>query len=254
MKRKLFGMAGVAAMLLSFMALAGCKTDADDGGGGGGSDNPFAGTWRGTADDGQRLTLNITDTTWEYDSNRYNVIRYSMKGTYTYSGNAGTMTVTHLKTDDEWESMAEYNMPATIVGNTLTVTSILSLSEDGTTATFTKDGDISNSISGTWSKGSGSNEKTLIISLTTGEWSSDAATDEWISSHSGKNMGGIFALTSETAGLLKTGNPNRTGNALLSGGTLYITGFTGEELPLVNGTYTKKNDYDDVGEYASWFS
>jgi hypothetical protein len=126
------------------------------------------------------------------------------------------------------------------------------MSEDSTTATFTKDGSVSNSISGYWSKGSGFDEKTLIISLTTGEWSSDATV--W----DGKNIGGIFALTSETAGLLKTGSSNFpepiTGNALLSGGTLYITGFDGRVAPPVNGTYTKKNDYDDVGEYAVFYS
>jgi hypothetical protein len=99
------------------------------------------------------------------------------------------------------------------------------------------------SFSGTWSKDSGSDETTLIISLTTGAWSSDA----YVDGH--RNIGGTFVFASETNGSLKTRNPNNTGNAVLSNGKLYVTGFFGGGPSPVNGTYTKKNDDDDVGDY-----
>jgi hypothetical protein len=101
-------------------------------------------------------------------------------------------------------------------------------------------------ISGTWSKGSDSDERTLIISLTTGEWSSGIYYDSY-------KTGGIFILNSETNGSLKTGRSDNTGNAVLNGGKLYITGFF-DYPSRVNGTYAKKSDDDDVGEYdnAYW--
>jgi hypothetical protein len=103
----------------------------------------------------------------------------------------------------------------------------------------------SSTFDGTWSKGSGSDEGTLIISLTTGEWSSVVSNR--------KNPGGIFILASATNGSLKTKNPNNTGNAVLSSGKLYVTGFSGIYPSQVNGTYTKKSDDDEIGEYQDGY-
>jgi hypothetical protein len=97
-------------------------------------------------------------------------------------------------------------------------------------------------FSGTWSKGSGSEEKTLIINLTTG--------GEWSSVISDRNIGGTFILTSETVGTLK--RYSNTGNAVLSSGKLYVTGFSSSSLSQVNGIYTKKSDDDDVGDYDAY--
>jgi DNA/RNA endonuclease YhcR with UshA esterase domain len=116
MKRKLFGMAGVAAMLLSFMALAGCKTDADDGGGGGGGGS--ACSIAVTSDTAAKtITLTFTGATWNPDtpeaplwvalrycfditSDGFTNNEFSVNYTSTLSADRKTVTITLSKQDN----------------------------------------------------------------------------------------------------------------------------------------------------------
>jgi hypothetical protein len=86
--------------------------------------------------------------------------------------------------------------------------------------------------------GTGDDEKTVIISLEKSKWSTVVSND--------RNIGGTFTATTTTTGTLTT-NSN-TGNAVLSGGQLNITGFSGTVPSQVNGIYTKKNGDDNVVE------
>jgi hypothetical protein len=127
MKRMLFGLFAVI-----MLAIAGCDSGSGgdsgagdttggngggNGGGGSGNGNPtsITGTWIGTVD-GNGLTIGNTD--WECvngDGNYY-------KGTYTFEGNTGAFTITHIKASAglSW-SQASGTGIGTVTGNILTV-------------------------------------------------------------------------------------------------------------------------------------
>jgi hypothetical protein len=129
-------------------------TGGGNGGDGGGSGSPTAitGTWTGTAD-GNVLT--IGNTNWECvngDGNYY-------RGTYTFGGNTGAFTITHIKASagSAWEAASGTGI-GTVTGNTLTIiftwtspfTDTISLvfTKPGGNGTGTGGGDTSTSTAG----------------------------------------------------------------------------------------------------------
>jgi len=103
MKRKLFNMAGILAVLLVFglvLAVAGCKNDDDSGSG-----NPFIGTWR----DGDYAII-FTDGSFTITEPGGNVIR----GIYSWLPGDTTITM-----NVSGQSGGFYT--ASVSGSTLTV-------------------------------------------------------------------------------------------------------------------------------------
>jgi hypothetical protein len=105
------------------------------GSSGGGGPTAITGTWIGTAD-GNVLTIGNTD--WE------NVNGYGnyYKGTYTYGGNTGTFTITHIKASagSAWGAASGTGI-GTVTGNALAITfTWTSPFADTVSLAFTKQG------------------------------------------------------------------------------------------------------------------
>jgi hypothetical protein len=145
MKRVLFGVFAVV------MAIAGC--DSGSGDGGSGSPTAITGTWTGTAD-GNVLTIGNTD--WECvngDGNYY-------KGTYTFGGNTGAFTITHVKASagSAWEPASGTGI-GTVTGNTLTIIFTWTTPfTDTISLTFTKPGGDGGNGTGTGGGGTGNGD------------------------------------------------------------------------------------------------
>jgi hypothetical protein len=109
---------GITVILTVFLMLfAGCKQDYGGSGSGGESGSPTAitGTWIGSVD-GDVLTIGNTD--WECVNDVGNYYR----GTYTFEGNTGAFTITHIKASagSAWEAASGTGI-GTVTGNILTV-------------------------------------------------------------------------------------------------------------------------------------
>jgi uncharacterized lipoprotein NlpE involved in copper resistance len=85
LKEKLFGMMVLLVGIIVVFALVGCENRVDDGG-----SNPFIGTWHGVDAYGDRMRLVFTSTTWTLTLLDYTDVD-SVTGTYTHSGNTGTL-------------------------------------------------------------------------------------------------------------------------------------------------------------------
>ena len=106
------GLVGLAIILT--LVLAACDNGTTGGGGGGTTTNPFKGSWK---QDGTEIIFVIKDTTWQWYTNGH-----FFKGTYTYSGNDATFTVTHSKVNegDEWTATSEEHL-GSVSDSTLTI-------------------------------------------------------------------------------------------------------------------------------------
>ncbi|MFP3043407.1 InlB B-repeat-containing protein, partial [Treponema primitia] len=94
--------------------------------------NPFIGIWTGNIKigsdpDDRDISLVITETAWQYLTlTNYPPQPYGQKGTYVYTGNSATMTITH-QTDsgetwsDNLTSLPLTTFEPTVSGNTLTL-------------------------------------------------------------------------------------------------------------------------------------
>jgi hypothetical protein len=105
MKSKVFLMGILSVMLVFGLTLTSCSDDDDDG------DNPFAGSWTGTAImDGQSAsaTITVTNSGWNF---KVPSISMNESGTYTRDNNSATL-----------KSGSSTIGTANVSGSTLTVT------------------------------------------------------------------------------------------------------------------------------------
>jgi hypothetical protein len=125
-----FGFAVLLAAAMFFPM--GCDNSSDGGGGGG--DSSFVGTWQGVDSDGDVLSLVINaNKTWECTDYTANL---KWKGTYTSSGNTGSMTITQTNQGSGWQTVSGYGTGQLSV-NTLSVVFVIT-GFGSITATFTR--------------------------------------------------------------------------------------------------------------------
>ena len=91
---------------------------------GGNGQNPFKGSWKSETvplpNGNGIITLVVNDTTWEYSS----TVNYGQKGTYTFTGNNATMTITHQTFDgvtwsNDLTGLPFTNFTGSLSGNTM---------------------------------------------------------------------------------------------------------------------------------------
>ena len=80
--------AKVSLLIAAFVVVTGfsmisCDSGGGGGGGGGNSSNSYVGTWVGYENDGDRVTVEVKNTTWTVRMDNGE----SYSGTYTYNGN-----------------------------------------------------------------------------------------------------------------------------------------------------------------------
>jgi hypothetical protein len=151
-------------MLVFGMVLSGC-----DNGNGSGSDddgdNPFKGTWNGNV---ESISVVIGDSTFEVTGNGW-----KQKGTYTYKGNTGQITITHIDTGSGWTtdpndqmgfSVLPTTYEATITGTEMTINGS-TLTKSGGNGSGSDD-DGKTPFEGSWKgwNGDSSNEKIWAFS------------------------------------------------------------------------------------------
>jgi len=127
---------GILALVLLFgITVIGCDNNGSNGDNNHKEKlNPFKGTWVGLDGGGQKITIVITDTTYQGVS-----IDYRAKGTYTYNGSTGQFTQTHMDFGSGWTTDGSpfgITLPmivdVTVSGNTLILTAL------GTETIYTK--------------------------------------------------------------------------------------------------------------------
>jgi fibronectin type 3 domain-containing protein len=152
MKRKLFTIAGVTALMLSFMVLAGCP-NGDDGGNNTGGNNTGGGDLTGTWT-GDSFTLIFTAAAWNVQVNGNTM----QSGTYTLSGTSLALT----------SSSGTLNGTATVSGNTLTISGFTG-DAAAINGTYTKQGSSGGGTGGGGTgTGGGGSGTTTVPSAPTG--------------------------------------------------------------------------------------
>ncbi|MDR0623892.1 MAG: hypothetical protein LBG10_05625 [Treponema sp.] len=175
MKTKKMYMAGMLALVLTFgLILAGCDLG---GGGGGGSydpNDPFAGTWESS-------TFRIVATSGSPgEFKQYMNNKEGVRGTYTYSGNTVTATITEVNTEmfggtDGWVSWDDLpsNYKQQYIGSQIQTFTISGNSFISHGETFTKQGGSNNNGN---NGGSGNFDSDLVAKWHSTQAAADSGT------------------------------------------------------------------------------
>jgi hypothetical protein len=118
MKKNGLFLAMLGIVLAFGLLVTGCDNGNNNGSNGGGG-NPFIGTWIGTDSSNNTITIVFAEST--FTETQEGSVSGICNGTYTYSGNIATLTMTAVNGGLTGYVSVGYKTNATINGNSITI-------------------------------------------------------------------------------------------------------------------------------------